>query len=73
MTISLELDDLNAVADFIFKHTGNEAVVEHTLAEGLRPWVEKELDLNLAHPADAASAYRIAVLLAKEIRRGRPS
>jgi hypothetical protein len=32
----IECDDLEAVATFILEHTGgNEAIVEHTMAEGL--------------------------------------
>ena len=67
MTTSFEFNDLNAVADFIFKHNGDEAVVEHTLAEGLAPWVAKELDLNLGFKTDADRAYHVGLLLAKKI------
>ena len=37
-------DNLKDVANFILEHTGgNEAVVEHTMAEGLLPVIAREL------------------------------
>jgi hypothetical protein len=63
----VEFDDLEDVANYIFEHTGNKAVVEHTMAEGLMPVLARELHLDLRLKSDADRAYHVGKLVARKI------
>ena len=66
-TTNVKFDDLDDVANFILEHTGNAAIVEHTLAEGLMPLIARELRLDLRLKTDANRAYAVSRLVAKKI------
>jgi hypothetical protein len=69
----VEFDDLEDVANCIFEHTGSEAVVEHTMAEGLMPLLARELRLDLRFKSDADRAYHVGKLVARRIMATRKS